>query len=326
MDISRRDVLKLGVGGLAAGAIRPRPAAAAEFPAKPVTLICPWPPGGSTDVSMRALAEATSKHLGQPVVIENKPGGSGTVGPATMAAAAKPDGYTLSQIPITVFRLPFMIKATWDPMKDFTYIIHTTGYTFGVVVKADAPWKTWKEFLAYAKANPGKVRYATPGAGTTLHITMEQIAHQEGIKWTQVPMKGGAETTPAVLGGHVEATADSTGWGPQVDAGNLRLLVTWGAARTKRWPNVPTLKESGQGIVSNSPFGFAGPKGMDPKVVKVLHDAFRKGIEEPVYLQTLQRLDMEPFYKNTADYTAYAKELAAEAKAQVELLGLAKKS
>jgi tripartite-type tricarboxylate transporter receptor subunit TctC len=300
-------------------------AAAADFPTKPVTLICPWPPGGSTDVMMRAIAEATGKHLGQPVVIDNKPGGSGTVGPATLAAAGRPDGYTITQIPITVFRLPHMIKATWDPMKDFTYIIHLTGYTFGVVVKADSPWKTWGEFIAHAKANPGKVTYATPGAGTTLHITMEQIAAKEGIKWTHVPMKGGAETTPAVLGGHVMATADSTGWGPQVDAGNLRLLVTWGNQRTKRWPSVPTLKELGFGIVSNSPFGLAGPKGMDPKVVKVLHDAFKKGLEEPALLKTLERLDMEPFYKDSDEYTAYAMELNEEARQQVERLGLKSK-
>jgi tripartite-type tricarboxylate transporter receptor subunit TctC len=259
------------------------------------------------------------------VVIDNKPGGSGTVGPATLAAAGRPDGYTITQIPITVFRLPHMIKATWDPMKDFTYIIHLTGYTFGVVVKADSPWKTWGEFIAHAKANPGKVTYATPGAGTTLHITMEQIAAKEGIKWTHVPMKGGAETTPAVLGGHVMATADSTGWGPQVDAGNLRLLVTWGNQRTKRWPSVPTLKELGFGIVSNSPFGLAGPKGMDPKVVKVLHDAFKKGLEEPALLKTLERLDMEPFYKDSDEYTAYAKELNEEARQQVERLGLKSK-
>jgi tripartite-type tricarboxylate transporter receptor subunit TctC len=259
------------------------------------------------------------------VVIDNKPGGSGTVGPATLAASGRPDGYTITQIPITVFRLPHMIKATWDPMKDFTYIIHLTGYTFGVVVKGDAPWKTWGEFIAYAKANPGKVTYASPGAGTTLHITMEQIAAKEGIKWTHVPMKGGAETTPAVLGGHVMATADSTGWGPQVDAGNLRLLVTWGNERTKRWPTVPTLKELGFGIVSNSPFGFAGPKGMDPKVVKVLHDAFKKGLEDPAVGKTLERLDMEPFYKGPDEYAAYARELNEEARQQVEQLGLKSK-
>jgi tripartite-type tricarboxylate transporter receptor subunit TctC len=301
------------------------PLFAAEFPTKPVSLICPWPPGGSTDVSLRVLAETTSKYLGQPVVIDNKAGGAGTVGPATMAAAGKADGYTVAQIPITVFRYPYMMKVTWDPLKDFTYIIHLTGYTFGVVVKADAPWKTWKEFVAYAKANPGKVTYATPGAGTSLHITMEMFAMKEGIKWIQVPMKGGGETTPAVLGGHVTATADSTGWAPQVDAGQLRLLVTWGNQRTKKWPNVPTLKDLGYGIVSNSPFGLAGPKGMDLKVVKILHDAFKKGMEDPAYLNILEKLDMEPFYKNSEDYVKYVKELCEEEKVVVDKLGLRKK-
>ena len=297
---------------------------AADFPSKPVTLIVPWAPGGSSDVVLRVLAETTSKYLGQPVVAENKPGGGGTVGPATMVAAAKPDGYTVSQIPITVFRYPYMMKVTWDALKDFTYIIHLTGYTFGVVVKKDAPWKTWNEFIAYAKANPGKVTYATPGAGTSLHITMEMLAIRQGIKWIQVPMKGGAETTPAVLGGHVMATADSTGWAPQVDSGDLRLLVTWGNQRTKRWPNVPTLKELGYGIVSNSPFGIAGPKGMDPKVVKILHDVFKKGMEDPAFQKILEKFDMEPFYTNTEDYVKYVKELCEEEKENVEKLGLKK--
>ena len=301
------------------------PVLAGAFPTRPVTLICPWPAGGSTDLVMRALAEATGKYLGQPVVVENKPGGGGSVGPATMAATAKPDGYTVSQIPISVFRYPYMMKVGWDPLKDFTYIIHQTGYTFGVVVKKDAPWKTWKEFVAYAQANPGKVTYATPGAGTSLHITMEMFAMRNGIKWIQVPMKGGAETTPAVLGGHVSATADSTGWGPQVDSGDLRLLVTWGNQRTKRWPTVPTLKELGYGIVSNSPFGIAGPKGMDSKVVRTLHDAFKKGMEEPAYLKVLEKFDMEPFYKNTEDYVKYVKEQVEEAKEMIEKLGLMKK-
>jgi len=298
---------------------------AAEFPTKPVTLIVPWAPGGSTDVSMRVLAEATSKYLGQPVVIENKPGGGGTVGGATMAATAKPDGYTVAQIPVTIFRYPYMMKVSWDPLKDFTYIIHLTGYTFGVVVKKEAPWKTWNEFIAYAKANPGKVTYATPGAGTSLHVTMETIAMKQGIKWIQVPMKGGGETTPAVLGGHVTATADSTGWAPQVDAGELCLLVTWGNQRTKKWPNVPTLKELGYGIVSNSPFGIAGPKGLNPKVVKTLHDAFKKGMEDPAYQKILDQFDMEPFYKNTGDYVKYVKELCEEESVIVEKLGLRKK-
>ncbi len=300
-------------------------AMAAEFPTRPVTLICPWPPGGSTDVTLRVLAETTGKYLGQPVVVENKPGGGGTVGGATMAATAKPDGYTVAQIPISIIRYPYMMKVTWDTLKDFTYIIHLTGYTFGVVVKKEAPWKTWNEFIAYAKANPGKVTYATPGAGTSLHITMETIAIRQGIKWIQVPMKGGGETTPAVLGGHVTATADSTGWAPQVDAGELRLLVTWGNQRTKKWPDVPTLKELGYGIVSSSPFGIAGPKGMDPKAVKILHDAFKKGMEDPAYLNVLAKFDMEPFYMNSGDYVKFMKEQCEEEKVILEKLGLTKK-
>ena len=301
------------------------PVMAAEFPIKPVSLICPWPPGGSTDITMRALAEATGKYLGQPVVIENKAGGGGTVGPATMAATSRPDGYALSQIPISVIRYPYIMKVNWNTLKDFTFIIHLTGYTFGVVVRADAPWKTWDEFVAHAKANPGKVTYATPGAGTSLHLTMETIAMRRGIKWIQVPMKGGGETTPAVLGGHVSATADSTGWAPQVDAGQLRLLVTWGNQRTKKWPKVPTLKELGYGIVSNSPFGIAGPKGMDPKVVKVLHDAFKKGMEDPIFEKALNNFDMEPFYKNSEDYAKFVKEQDEEKRVILEKLGMKKK-
>jgi tripartite-type tricarboxylate transporter receptor subunit TctC len=301
------------------------PSWAAEFPSKPVTLIVPYTAGGATDVTMRVLADTTKKYLGQPVIVENKPGGGGTVGGATMAATAKPDGYTIAQLPIPIFRYPYMMKVNWDPLKDFTYIIGVSGYTFGVVVRSDSPWKTWKEFIAYAKANPGKVKYATPGAGTSPHIGMEKIALKEGIKWTQVPMKGGSESTAAILGGHVTATADSTGWAPSVDSGNLRLLCTWGSERTKRWPRVPILKEIGLNMVINSPFGLAGPKGMDPKVAKILHDAFKKGMEDPAYLNVLEKFDMEPNYMNSKDYFNFVQETCEEEKEMVEKLGLKKK-
>jgi tripartite-type tricarboxylate transporter receptor subunit TctC len=297
-------------------------AQAQQFPSRPVTLIVPWPAGGSTDIGMRALATATEKHLGQSIVIENKPGAGGTIGPANMAASARPDGYTVAQLPITVFRLPFIQKTSFDPTKDFTYVIHITGYTFGVVVKADAPWKTFQELIDYAKANPGKLNYGTPGAGTSLHITMEQIAKQKGIKWTHVPFKGVAESMNALLGGHIDVVSDSTGWAGAVDGGHARLLVTWGAQRTKNWPNVPTLKDVGIDLVSNSPFGIGGPKGMDPAVVKVLHDAFKKGMEEQSYKDSMAKLDQEAFYLGTADYHAYAMKQITEQKQLVEELGL----
>jgi len=191
--MSSRNRLMFAVA--AVGMLISAAAGAQEYPTKPITLIVPWPAGGSTDLTMRAIAESASKILGQPIAVDNKAGGGGTVGPATMAAAAKPDGYTIAQLPITVFRLPLMQEVSWDPAKDFSYIIHLTGYTFGVTTSAESQFKTWKDVIDFAKANPGKVTYATPGTGTSLHIGMEQIAKQAGgIKWTQVPFKGGAET------------------------------------------------------------------------------------------------------------------------------------
>lgn len=171
------------------------PAHAQAFPSKPITLIVPWPAGGSTDISMRAIAKGAEKHLGQSILVDNKGGASGTLGPATMAATAKPDGYTISQIPITVFRLPLMKnqKVSWNPDTDFTYIVHLTGYAFAVGVRGESPFKKWQDVIDFAKANPGKVTYGSPGAGTSLHIGMELIAGQAGIQLT-CPSRGMASS------------------------------------------------------------------------------------------------------------------------------------
>jgi len=301
-------------------------AMAQDYPTKPITLIVPWPAGGSTDISMRAIADAASKHLGQPIAVDNKGGGGGTVGPATMAAASKPDGYTISQIPITVFRLPLMQEVSWNPEKDFSYIIHLTGYTFGVTTSSESQFKTWKDVVDFAKANPGKVTYATPGTGTSLHVGMEQISALAGIKLTQVPFKGGAETNAAVLGQHTMLQADSTGWRPLVDAGKLRLLMVWTDKRSPNFPDVPTLKEIGYPMVYDSPFGIAGPKGMDPKIVAKLHDAFKKAIEEPAVIATLAKYDMVPNYKNTEDYKKFVTEVTASERKVIDGIGLGKKA
>jgi tripartite-type tricarboxylate transporter receptor subunit TctC len=300
------------------------PVMAAEFPSKPITLICPWGAGGTTDIYLRVLGEAASKYLGQPVIIENKPGGGGTAGPSVMAAQAKPDGYTITQIPMGIFRYPHMMKVSYDPLKDFTYIIQLAGYAVGVVVKTESPWKTWEELISYSKANPGKISFASTGVGTATGMTMELISLKQGLKWIHVPFKSAGEAIAALLGDHVNAAADTMVGGGEVDAGQLRLLITWGNARTKRWPQVPTLKELGYGIVANSPFGLAGPKGMDPKVVKILHDAFKKGMEAPAFQKISDKFEMEPFYKNSEEYTKYAKELFDEGKEIVETLGLKK--
>jgi tripartite-type tricarboxylate transporter receptor subunit TctC len=300
-------------------------AVAQEYPAKPVTLVVPWPAGGSTDIVMRAIADVASKSLGQPIVVDNKAGGSGTVGPATMAATAKPDGYTISQVPTTIFRMPMMQQAFWDPIKDFSYIIHLSGYTYGVTINAESQLKSWKDVVDFAKQNPGKVTYATPGAGTTLHIGMEQIAQLEGIKITQVPFKGGAETNAAVLGNHTVLQADSTGWRPLVDAGKLRLLMVWTSQRSPNFPGVPTLRELGYPLAVESPFGIAGPKGMDPKIIAKLHDAFKKAIDDPGVIATLAKYDMVPNYKNTEDYNKFVHEQIESERKVIESLGLAKK-
>jgi tripartite-type tricarboxylate transporter receptor subunit TctC len=321
MTLRRRTFLRLAAGAVALPAAT-RFANAQAFPSKPVTFIIPWAPGGTTDVALRALATATERHLGRSIVIENKAGAGGTLGPAQMASLAKPDGYTVSQLPITVFRLPFMSRTSFDPAKDFTYIIGLSGYTFGVVVRSDAPWKTFHELLAAAKANPGTITYGTPGAGTSLHITMEQIARQQGVKLVHVPFKGNAEGNTALLGGHIHALADSSGWAPQVNEGKMRLLVSWGASRTKNWPTVPTLRDIGIDIVSNSPYGIGGPKGMDPEIVKVLHDAFKKGLDEPSNLATMARFDQERFYLSSEEYHAYAMQQIAHEKRMIEELKL----
>jgi tripartite-type tricarboxylate transporter receptor subunit TctC len=224
-----------------------------------------------------------------------------------------------------MFRFPFMQKTSFDPAVDFTYIIGVSGYTFGVVVKEDAPWRTFQEFTADAKANPGKINYGTPGTGTSLHITMEQIAKQQGIKWTHVPFKGNADAMNALLGGHIHALADSSGWAQLVNAGRFRLLVTWGAARTRNWPDVPTLRDIGIDMVSNSPFGIAGPKGMDPNIIKALHDAFKKGLEEPSYAEAMARLDQEQFYLSSEDYRKFALREIEEARRFIAELGLGPK-
>jgi tripartite-type tricarboxylate transporter receptor subunit TctC len=299
---------------------------AQEYPSKPITLIVPWSAGGSTDIAMRAIADSASKHLGQPVTIDNKAGGGGTVGPATMAAAAKPDGYTISQIPLTIFRLPLMQQTSWDADKDFTYIVHLTGYTFGVTTNAESQFKTWQDVVDYAKENPGKVTYATPGSGTSLHIGMERIASIAGIKLTQVPFKGTTETNAAVLGNHTMLQVDASGWRPLVDAGKLRLLMVWTAKRSPNYPDVPTLKELGYPLVYDSPFGVAGPKGMDPKVVAKLHDAFKKAIEDPAVIATLAKYDMVPNYKSTEDYRKFVTEVTESERKVIDTLGLARKT
>lgn len=319
--LSRRMVL----AGGAAALLAPLAAHGQAFPSKPITLIVPWPAGGSTDRHMRTLAEIAGKHLGQNIIVENKPGGGGTLGPGTMARTAKPDGYTISQFPLGMLRIPHMQKMQWDPLKDFTHIIGVSGYTFGFTVRADSPYKTFNDYIEAARKNPGKIDYGSTGAGSSPHLLMEEVAINAKVQLNHVPFKGNADLQQALLGGHVMAQSDATGWDKFVESGQMRLLVTFGEKRTKRWPNVPTAKELGYGVVSQSPYGLVGPKGMDPAVVKTLHDAFKKAMDDPKHLEVLEQLNQDLWYRSGEDYAKWAAETYAKDKVLIERLGLAAK-
>ena len=293
-------------------------------PARPITLLCPWTAGGPTDAVFRALGEALGRALGNHrIIIDNKPGAGGALAAQHVAQVA-PDGYTLAQTPLGVFRLPYLTKTSFHPINDLTYILCVAGYNFGLCVRSDSPWKTWQQFVADARANPNKIRYGSPGVGTSLHVTMEDLAQREGVKWVHVPYKGSAQSTAALMGGEVDAMAGTPPWG-MVEAGKVRVLNTWSASRPKRAPDAPTLKEL-YGIVANSPWGLAGPKGMDPAVVKILHDATKKAMDDANFLQVLDRIGQEVYYMDGAAYTEFARQAFAKEKEVVERLGLAGKA
>jgi len=321
---TRRTVLT--VAATAAAVLAPLGSALAQaYPTRPITMIVPWPAGGSTDRHLRTLAEIASKHLGQTIVVENKPGAGGTLGPGQMALTAKPDGYTIAQFPMGMLRIPHMQKTQWNPLTDFSFIIGVSGYTFGFTVKADSPYKSFNDYIEAARKNPGKVDYGSTGIGTSPHLLMEELAANAKVQLVHVPYKGNADLQQALLGGHVQAQSDATGWDKFVDSGQMRLLVTFGDKRTKRWPDVPTAKDLGYGVVSSSPYGLVGPKGMDPAIVKTLHDAFKKAMDDPKHMEVLGQLNQEVWYRNGDEYLQWAKETYAKDKALIERLGLAAK-
>jgi len=316
--IGRRAACAAGLAPLVRPALgQPR------FPDRPIRIFVPFPPGGTTDIQMRAIAEPAGRRLGQPVVIENRPGAGGTLGATALAQNTRPDGYTLSVMPNSIFRVPVMMaRPPFDPLADFTWIIRMVGYTFGIVVRADAPWRTLQDLLEDARANPGKVTYGTPGVAT-LDVTMERIAqHAGGIRWVHVPFRGGADNIQALLAGQINVSAESSIWAELVLDGRLRLLATWGEERPARFGMAPTLREAGIPIVNSSPYGLAGPKGMEPEVVRILHDAFHDSLEDPAHRAILGRFDMPLLYADGADYARYAREFYEEDSAMVRAMGL----
>lgn len=292
-----------------------------KFPIKSITLIAPWPPGGGSDAVMRAFAESASRALGVQVIIDNKPGAGGTLG-ATAMLSTKPDGYTVTQLPLGVYRLPHMQKTPYNPVKDLTHIVGLTGYTFGIVSTVDAPFKTLNDMVAYAKANPGKLEYGSTGTGTTPHLAVEEFANKAGIELNHIPYKGSAELMQAILGGQIRMMCGIPEYMPWVKDGKLRVLATLGRNRSKLTPEVPTVKECGWDTISESPFGIGGPKNMDPTVVRILHDAFKKTLDDPKVLETLDKYAQPVIYMSTEDYTRYAAQTFEVERATIARLGL----
>jgi tripartite-type tricarboxylate transporter receptor subunit TctC len=243
-------------------------------------------------------------------VIENRGGGGGTVGMAVLAIA-KPDGYTVAAGPSdVVVHNPLMLKVPYKPLKSFTPIIGmTAAANTGLIVNKDALWKTFPEFIDYAKKNPGKVKYSTMGVGSALHAAMEFVAKKDGIKWTHIPYKSATAARIAMMGGHVDACSAGAEFVPSAREGLVRVLITHGEKRSAQFPNVPTLKELGYDFTKETIHSVFGPANLPPEILKKLEMGFTKGTETPEFKALIEKLDCTPAYHNSKDLDTFVKGL-----------------
>lgn len=320
--MNRRNLLQLlAASGLLSARSTAGASRTAVFPERPITLLVPWSAGGATDLSMRVLAEMASIHLGQRVIVENKPGAGGILAmPALTQAVA--DGYTIAQMPQTVFRAPWVQKVHWDPIRDTTPLLQVSSVTFGLVVPSASPFQSVAEMLAWAKKNPGDLSVATNGVGTTPHVLMDEWFGRLGLSYIHVPYKGVSEQMLAVSSGQVMLGVGANGIASFVESGKARMLATTAARRSQRWSHVPTLRELGHEIVAASAYGLAGPKGLAPEVQRVLHDAFRAALFDPRHVAELSRYDQEVAYLDSAAYRRSMLSQFQSEQAIVKRLGL----
>jgi len=277
--------------------------AQSEYPERNITIMVGMEAGGLTDIITRALIIGASRSLKQPIVIENRGGGGGSVA-AGVVSTASPDGYTLAAIQNnTVVDFALMNKVPYKPLRSFTPI---TAFAWSehtaLLVSKDAPWKSFEEFIRYAKQNPGKIKWSVSGFGTGMHVAMEVIAHRDSIKWVAIPHKGGPGARTALLGKHVDACSYGSDWPAFVPA-QLDVLATHGKSRSPHSPNVPTLKELGYNFTSENYHSIVGPAGIPPEVVAKLEAAFVAGMETPEFKATRERLYLSAVYYNSKDYT-----------------------
>ena len=273
--------------------------AAAEYPERPLTIVVAYPAGGMVDIVARPMAEAMKKKFPKGVVVLSRPGGGGSVGLAEVVQA-KPDGYTIILAPNSTLVIhPQLNELPYKTPDDYEPIMGTISFYTLLIVKADAPWRTVQEFVAAAKANPGKLRVGSPGEGTISHLTLERSGGTANFKTTHVPFSGWGETSPALLGGHIDAAMAQPGEvKPLVDAKKLRVLAVAQPQRHAYFPDAPTGRESGLGDAAGTWFAYTAPKGTPPAVLKYIHDAAKAALEEPAFVTLMKARGVDIDYKS----------------------------
>lgn len=276
------------------------------YPSRPITCIVAFPPGGTTDLVFRLLTKETEKYLGQPIVILNKPGAGGTIG-VSAVASAKPDGYTIGTSPSGGFLaiMPYIEKIPYHPLKDLKYIIQFASLNFGVLVRIDSPFKSFKDLIVYARQNPKKLTYGTNAPNSISNLIMEQIAKKEGVQMTHIPFKGSAEYQTALIGGHVFSIIGEFNYS-LLEADQVRVLLFLGEKHSDEYPQIPILKDFGYDIPCPVFNGIAGPKGLPDEIVKKLEEAFTQGMKEQAFIKGMKDLHTTILHRNSKELTDYA--------------------
>ncbi|HVR48657.1 MAG TPA: tripartite tricarboxylate transporter substrate binding protein [Pseudorhodoferax sp.] len=295
------------------------PALAENYPTKPVEMIVPWPAGGGTDVIARVYAEAARTHFAQPILIVNRPGAIGSIG-FSEAAAAKPDGYKVVMATPELLIAPYLNigRARYE---NFVPIARINADPASITVQAEAPWKTVEEFLAHARANPGKLTLSTSGNGAIPDIAAAALEDKTGLKFVRVPYQGEAPAIQAILAGQVDATVVAPGaMSSHVKAGKLRVLAVTSAQRIAEFPDAPTLKERGVDLAIGTWRGLMLPKGTPPEIIAMWSELTRKVSAEPKYQETLKKQNVNLIYEDSAQFAAVLRENDALFKRLVPLL------
>lgn len=295
----------------------------AAYPEKEILIISSHAAGSVTDIMIRFLSDMVKETLGQPILVSNKPGAGYVIGNAQVVNS-KPDGYTLGFCQSGAFAYtPFMIKVPYDFKKDITWIMTSAQFTHGAVVKADAPWKDFKELLAYSKNNPGKIIYTHDGFGLVGHVAMEYIAKKEGIEWQFVPMSSPAKQMASLLGGHSHIYVSGGTHIQFIKDKEVRLLMNFDETRQKVAPDVPTIHELGYAVGLKGPaYTLFGPKGIPEDAVKKLENAFNKAVNSPKFKDFLDKYTLTPLFRNSKQVAAYMESEAQSMESAIKYTGI----